>query len=131
MARVKINWYEAPLDRLLNQPSGDVGKYLTVKGNEIIRLARQQVGYRTGRLQRSIAHKRHLKDPRGQQMWIGSDVKYALVHHEGRGPQVIVPKTAKVLRFISRGQIIFAHKVINKGTQANKYLSDPMRKVIK
>jgi hypothetical protein len=128
---VNIKWINPVVENLLNDKNGTVGRYLRSQGDAIIDLARIQVGYRTGRLQRSIAHKRHLKDPRGQQMWIGSDVRYALVHHEGRGPQVIVPKAAKVLRFISRGQIIFAHKVINKGTQANKYLSDPMRKVIK
>jgi hypothetical protein len=128
---VNIKWINPVVENLLNDKNGTVGKYLRSQGDAIIDLARIQVGYRTGRLQRSIAHKRHLKDPRGQQMWIGSDVRYALVHHEGRGPQVIVPKAAKVLRFISRGQIIFAHKVINKGTQPNRYLSDPMRKVIK
>jgi hypothetical protein len=128
---VNIKWINPVVENLLNDKNGTVGRYLKDQGDEIIRLAQQQVGYRTGRLQRSIAHKRHLKDPRGQQMWIGSNVRYALVHHEGRGPQVIVPKTAKVLRFISRGQIIFAHKVVNKGTKANRYLSDPMRKVIK
>jgi len=53
------------------------------------------------------------------------------VHHEGRGPQTIVPRSAKVLRFVSKGQIIFADKVVQKGTKANKYLSDPLYKVIK
>jgi hypothetical protein len=128
---VRIQWFNPTIQNLLNDPDGAVGKYLKDQGDEIIRLAKQQVGYRTGRLQGSIAHKRHFRDPRGQQMWIGSDVRYALIHHEGRGPQVIAPKAAKVLRFISRGQIVFAHKVVNKGAKANKYLSDPMRKVIK
>ncbi len=128
---VKIQWFNPAIQNLLYDTNGTVGRYLKGQGDEIIRLAKGQVGYRTGRLQKSIAHKRHFRDPRGQQMWIGSNVRYALVHHEGRGPQVIVPKAAKVLRFISRGQIIFAHKVVNKGTKANKYLSDPMRKVIK
>ena len=128
---VRIKWINPAVQNLLNDPDGTVGRYLKDQGDEIIRLAKGQVGVRTRRLQRSIAHKRHFRDPRGQQMWIGSDVRYALIHHEGRGPQVIVPKAAKVLRFISRGQIVFAHKVVNKGAKANKYLSDPMRKVIK
>jgi hypothetical protein len=128
---VKIQWFNPVIQNLLYDTNGTVGRHLKAQGDAIIGLAKTQVGYRTGRLQRSIAHKRHFKDPRGQQMWIGSDVRYALVHHEGRGPVVIVPRAAKVLRFISKGQIIFAHKVVNKGTKANRYLSDPMRKVIK
>jgi hypothetical protein len=128
---VKIQYFKPAIQRLLYDTNGDVGRYLKNQGDEIISLAKQQVGYKTGRLQGSIAHKRHFRDSRGQQMWIGSDVRYALIHHEGRGPQVIAPRYAKVLRFVSRGKIVFAHKVINKGTKANKYLSDPMRKVIK
>jgi hypothetical protein len=126
----KIQWFKPAIQRLLYDPDGDVGRYLKDQGDEIITLAKAQVGYRTGRLQGSIAHKRHFRDSRGQQMWIGSDVRYALIHHEGRGPQVIVPKRGKVLRFVSKGQVIFAHKVMDKGAKANRYLSDPMRKVI-
>lgn len=127
---VKIVLLKGPLEDLLNDSNGVVGRYLRKKGDLIISLAKAQVGVRTGRLQRSIAHKRHFKDSRGQQMWIGSDVRYALVHHQGRGPVVIAPKSAKVLRFVSRGQIIFAHKVVQKGTKPNRYLSDPLSKVI-
>jgi hypothetical protein len=127
----KVVFYDSVLDNLLNSPRGEVGRYLKGKGDDIIDLAQKQVGVRTSKLKNSIAHKRHFKDSRGQQMWIGSSVRYALVHHEGRGPQTIVPRSAKVLRFVSKGQIIFADKVVQKGTKANKYLSDPLYKVIK
>jgi hypothetical protein len=126
-----VVFYDSDLENLLNNPRGEVGRYLKSKGDDIITLAKRQVGVRTSRLKNSIAHKRHFKDSRGQQMWIGSSVRYALVHHEGRGPQTIVPRSAKVLRFVSKGQIIFADKVVQKGTKANKYLSDPLYKVIK
>jgi hypothetical protein len=126
-----VVFYDSDLENLLNSPRGEVGRYLKSKGDDIITLAKRQVGVRTSRLKNSIAHKRHFKDSRGQQMWIGSSVRYALVHHEGRGPQTIVPRSAKVLRFVSKGQIIFADKVVQKGTKANKYLSDPLYKVIK
>lgn len=126
MARVNINWYEAPLDRLLNQPGGDVGKYLAIKGNEILASARTRVGVRTGRLRASL-HMRHLRDARGQYLWIGSDVSYALDHHEGTKPHVITPKTGKVLRFVSRGRIVYAHSVNHPGTRANRYLSDALK----
>lgn len=127
----KVVFYDSALDNLLNSPTGEVGRYLKGKGDDIISLAKKQVGVRTSKLKNSIAHKRHFRDSRGQQMWIGSSVRYALVHHEGRGPQTIVPRSAKVLRFVSKGQIIFADKVVQKGTKANKYLSDPLYKVIK
>lgn len=128
---VNIKWFNPSIQNLLNDPDGEVGRYLRVKGDEIIALAKGQVGVRTGRLKASIAHKRHFRDPRGQQMWIGSDVRYALVHHQGRGPQVIVPKRAKALRFVSKGQVVYAQKVVQKGTKANRYLSDQLSKVIK
>jgi len=128
---VKIQWSNASIQNLLNDPDGAVGRYLRAKGDVIIALAKTQVGVRTGRLKASIAHKRHFRDPRGQQMWIGSDVRYALVHHQGRGPQVIVPKRAKALRFVSKGQVVYAQKVVQKGTRANRYLSDQLSKVIK
>jgi hypothetical protein len=128
---VKIQWFKPAIQQLLNDPNGTVGRHLKAKGDAIIALAKGQAGVRTGRLKASITHKRHLKDPRGQQMWIGSDVKYALVHHEGRGPRVIVPRRAKVLRFVSKGQVVYAKKAVQKGTRANKYLSDQLSKVIK
>ena len=128
---VKIKWINPAVQNLLNDSDGTIGTYLRAKGDEIIALAKGQVGVRTGRLKGSIAHKRHFRDPRGQQMWIGSDVRYALVHHQGRGPQVIVPKRAKALRFVSKGQVVYAQKVVQKGTKANRYLSDQLSKVIK
>lgn len=126
MARVKINWYEGAVDRLLNQPGGEVGKYLKVKGNEILTSARSRVGVRTGRLRASL-HMRHLRDARGQYLWIGSDVSYALDHHEGTRPHMIVPKTGKTLRFVSKGRVVYAHAVRHPGTKANRYLADALR----
>jgi hypothetical protein len=126
MANVKINWFEGPLDRLLNQPGGEVGQYLQKKGNEILASARTRVGVRTGRLRASL-HMRHMRDARGQYLWIGSEESYALDHHEGTRPHVITPKTGKVLRFVSRGRIVYAHSVNHPGTRANRYLSDALK----
>lgn len=122
----KVIYYPGALDRLLNQEGGAVGQYLKRKGNEILISARARVGVRTGALRASL-HMRHMRDPRGQRIWIGSDLNYALAHHEGTKPHVITPKSGKMLRFVSRGTVVYAHAVNHPGTKANKYLADALR----
>jgi hypothetical protein len=122
----KVTYYSGALDRLLNQEGGPVGQYLKDKGNEILVSARARVGVRTGALRASL-HMRHMRDPRGQRIWIGSDLNYALAHHEGTKPHVITPKSGKMLRFVSKGTVVYAHAVNHPGTKANKYLADALR----
>jgi hypothetical protein len=124
MARVKF--YDSILDNFLNNPNGEVGRNLKNLGKEIQDLAKAKVGVRTGNLRKSI-HMRHMKDARGQFMWIGSKVDYALAHHEGTRPHTIIPKGGKVLRFTSRGQVVYAHAVNHPGNRANRYLSDALK----
>jgi hypothetical protein len=114
----------------LFQPAGDVGKYLAKKGRLIEAGAKRQVGVQTGALRASI-HMRHFSDPRGQYVKIGSSLNYARMHHEGTKPHLIRPNTAHMLRFYSKGQIVFAHMVRHPGTPANRYLTDNMRRVIR
>jgi hypothetical protein len=123
---VKVRFYDGVLDNFLNNPNGEVGRYLKGKGNEILTLARALVGVRTGTLRNSL-HMRHMKDPRGQHIWVGSTLDYALAHHEGTGPRTIVPKSGKMLRFVSRGRVVYTHSVQHPGTKANKYLSNALR----
>ena len=118
------------MDKLLLSPSGDVGKYLAKKGRLIEAGAKRQVGVQTGALRASI-HMRHFSDPRGQYVKIGSSLNYARMHHEGTKPHLIRPNTAHMLRFYSKGQIVFAHMVRHPGTPANRYLTDNMRRVIR
>ena len=47
---VKIQWFNPAIQNLLYDTNGTVGRYLKGQGDEIIRLAKGQVGYRTGRL---------------------------------------------------------------------------------
>ena len=126
----KLVFREAAMDRLLLSPSGDVGKYLAKKGRLIEAGAKRQVGVQTGALRASI-HMRHFSDPRGQYVKIGSSLNYARMHHEGTKPHLIRPNTAHMLRFYSKGQIVFAHMVRHPGTPANRYLTDNMRRVIR
>jgi hypothetical protein len=114
---------EAVLDRYLNHPEGQVGRYLARRGRMIEAAARRQVGVRTGALRASI-HMRHFRDSRGQYVKIGSPLNYALLHHEGSRPHMIYPDRSPVLRFARRGTIVFAHAVRHPGTKANRYLTD-------
>jgi len=120
---VVVNIFKTELDFVLNNPSGDVGRYLARKGRLIMMAAKAQVGVRTGALRASI-HMRHLRDSRGQFVRVGSALNYAYLHHEGSKPHVITPNRAQVLRFVNRGRIIYAHAVMHPGTKPNRYLTD-------
>ncbi len=126
---VRVTIYDNKLDKLINSPDGSVGRYLSEKGDQIRTIARTRVGVRTGRLKSTI-HKRHLRDPRGQYVLIGNDAPYAYYHHEGTRPRIINTVSAKVLRFVSRGRVVFAHQVLHKGNQPNKYLLTALEQAI-
>jgi len=120
---------EAEFEYFFNEPAGKVGRYLARKGNTVSMLAKAQVGVRTGALRASI-HMRHMRDTRGQYVKIGSPLNYALVHHEGSKPHLIKPNKAHVLRYVSKGRVMYAHAVMHPGTKANRYLTDNLRAVI-
>jgi hypothetical protein len=113
-------------DTFFNSPDGTVGRWLKRKGSRIVAAAKSQVGVRTGALRASI-HMRHMRDPRGQYLRIGSSLGYARLHHEGSRPHLILPKKRQVLKFYSRGQIVMTHMVRHPGTRPNRYLSDNLK----
>lgn len=123
---VEVIFRESVLDRYLNSPSGEVGAYLARKGRMVEAAAKRQVGVRTGALRSSI-HMRHLRDARGQYVKIGSPLPYALMHHEGTRPHMIYPSRAQVLRFVTKGKLVYSHAVFHPGTKANKYLTDNLK----
>jgi hypothetical protein len=116
----------AQLDKYLNSPGGQVGRYLAKKGRIVEAAAKGQVGVRTGALRLSI-HMRHLRDSRGQYIKIGSSLPYARMHHEGTRPHMIYPVRAQVLRFVTKGRLVYTHAVRHPGTKANKYLTDNLK----
>lgn len=123
---VQVNFYQSEFDRFFNQPSGEVGRYLIRRGRLVQQAAKRQVGKRTGALRASI-HMRHQRDTRGQYVWVGSTLPYALMHHEGTNPHMIFPNSAHRLVFMSKGKLVFAHAVAHPGTLPNKYLSDNLK----
>jgi hypothetical protein len=124
----KVIFYPGQLYRLLDDPDGPVGRDLKRRGTLVMAAAKGQVGVRTGALRASI-HMRHLQDSRGQYVKIGSKKKYTYMHHEGTRPHIITPSRGHVLRFFSRGKLVFAHTVRHPGTKANRFLSDSLRLV--
>jgi hypothetical protein len=130
MASSKLVFRKPVMDNFLDKPSGQVGRYLARRGRRIESAAKRQVGVNTGALRSSI-HMRHFADPRGQYIRVGSSLSYARAHHEGTKPHLIRPNTKRMLRFASKGQIVFAHMVRHPGTPANRYLTDNMRRIIR
>ena len=120
-----VRLYRTELDNYLNNPQGEVGKYLRKRGRLIVAAAKRQVGVDTGRLRDSI-HSIHLRDSRSQYLWIGSNEPHALMHHQGTKPHTIVPREAPILRFTSGSRIIYSRHVEHPGTRPNRYLSDQL-----
>ena len=129
-ARIVFRLDKSALDNLINSPKGELGRKLSNLGDRIVFSAKNQVGNRTGRLQRSI-HKRHLGNFTGQYLWIGSKVPYALAHHEGTRPHLITPTESDgKLVFFKGGRMIVTRRVMHPGTKPNKYLLTPLIKHI-
>jgi hypothetical protein len=119
--------YKPILNFELNNRYGMVGRDLHKKANLILQGAKLQVGVRSGHLRKSL-HIEHMDGSRGQSVKIGSNVSYALTHHEGTKPHLITPKAPNtVLRFGSGTKIINTTLVRHPGTRANRYLSDQLR----
>ena len=129
----KIKWRAVPVDTLLNNPYGPVGRDLYRRARNVQQAAkgigprRRQVGVNTGRLRDSIQIKQSRRPggqwAGGQRAEVGSDLPYALLHHEGSRPHVILPVRRKALSFPVKNGIIVTKRVNHPGTRPNPYLS--------
>jgi hypothetical protein len=117
------------VDTLLKSRRGEVGRFLIGKATEIATGAKAQVGVRTGALKKSIGIN-HERTAAGQKVLVGSNLSYAYMHHQGTRPRVIVARPGKVLRFSSRGGVVYTESVRHPGTRANRYLTDNLRRVM-
>lgn len=127
---VRIRWKDANVEKVLNSEGGLVGRHLRVQGQKIISLAKSQAGKRTGALRASIHITKRGRNLPGQYIQVGSYLPYAILHHQGTKPKVIIPQKRRVLRFFVKGVLIFRPVVLHPGTRPNRYLVDSMRKVI-
>jgi hypothetical protein len=124
--------YKPILNFELNDSRGMVGRHLYDMGGRIIVSARKQVGYKTGALRRSIDLSHQSSAGRGQSIKIGSSLPYALMHHQGTKPHLIVPNDPKGVLVFSKGSRIIRTKVVNHpGTKPNRYLTDQLRRHVR
>lgn len=128
MADVRFD--ERALDRLLNQPSGDVGKHLRKIGLLIFAGANVMAGRKTGDLRRKMYMVQGRKG-RYQHVEVGSKSRHAYLHHEGTKPHRITPENGRLLRFNVGGRVVYAKKVMHPGTRPNPYLTVPMRRHVR
>lgn len=122
-----VTLYKPILHRELNTSAGSLWKHMEIAGNKAVLGAKSKVGVDTGKLRKSI-HKRHLGNPTGQYMLIGSwTVDYALAHHQGTKPHLIYPDRAKILSFSSKSRVVRTPGPVNHpGTRANPYLTSQL-----
>ncbi len=127
----KVVIYKPILNFELNNPMGMVGRHMHRIGLDIKRDAKAQAGFKTGALKKSIQME-HFGHGNGQTVKIGSNLHYALAHHEGTNPHIITPNPPnKVLQFSSGSRIIRTAMVKHPGTRPNRYLSDQLRRHIR
>jgi hypothetical protein len=122
-----IKFYEWALNLELHTPAGGLWKDLERRSTMAMYGAKAQVGVRTGALRKSL-YKTHTADSRGQTVIMGSNLSYALLHHNGSKPHFIAPKDeGGVLVFRSGSKIIRSQRVLHPGTRPNPYLSRQLR----
>lgn len=117
------------IQRLLHGREGMVAKDMMKRALRVQAGAIRQVGKRTGRLARSIHTEQTLRPLTGA--YIGSNVRYALMHHDGTRKHPIVAKPGRMLTFTSGGRRVYARKVLHPGTRPNRYLTDNLIKAIR
>lgn len=130
MANVEVTGvviYKAALHKELNTNAGGLWKHLAIAGDKAVAGAKRHVGVKTGKLRNSI-HKRHLGNMNGQTLQIGSwTVDYALAHHQGTRPHLIVPDPGKPIVFAGKGRVIrMTSPIRHPGTRANPYLTSQL-----
>lgn len=130
MKNFKIVWDEPELYRTLKTRTGVVGRDLEARASKVMWAAKAQAGMGTGRLKLSI-HMKHNITSTGQSFKVGSPLHYALMHHEGTRPHIIIAAANKVLRFVKRGSVIYVNSPVrHPGTRPNRYLTDNLPLVL-
>lgn len=112
-------------------PNSPVVHHLEALGQAVRQLARRQAKKSSGLLSRSIEMSTDTRGPTAPVVEVGSQLRYAFMHHEGTRPHVILPKHGGYLRFMSRGKVVYARRVYHPGTRPNHYLTDPLRTVVR
>jgi hypothetical protein len=117
---------DAAIYSLCASPNGPVQKDLKSRARRVETGAKRQVGVETGRLRESIKADVRPGRNRLPEIYIGSNVRHALMHHEGTRPHIIHPSMRRTLRFKVRGRVVYTTVVRHPGTRPNHYLTDPL-----
>jgi len=129
--QVYMKWNYGAIEVMLNSRGGTVNKHVEAKARKAQAIAKSLVGKNTGRLAASISIQRS-RTATGFEFTIGSMRRYALLHHTGTRPHVIVATPPKLLRFRgSTGVIVHRRVVMHPGTRPNPYLTTALRIAMK
>lgn len=123
MEKVRFVPNRVGMDYTLKNPYGTTGSFLRAGANKVVIAAKAQIETRTGALQSSIMYTQE-RTSYGQMVKIGSSLPYALIHHQGTRPHAIAARDGEMLRFSSRGRIVYHRSVMHPGTRPNRYLAD-------
>lgn len=128
---VYIRWHYGAIDVMLNSRGGKVGRHVEGIARKTQSVAKTLVGKRTGRLAASISVQRS-RTPQGFEFTVGSMRSYALAHHNGTKPHIIVAKPPGILRFKGTGTtIVWKKAVAHPGTRPNPYLTTALKIAMK
>lgn len=123
VTNVRFVQNRAGMDWTLKNPDGTVGRHMKKISRKIVFAAKAQAGMRTGLLKFSI-HGTQERTTTGQLVRIGSNLPYALVHHEGSRPHMIRGRNGGMVRFTQSSRVVYSRAVMHPGTRPNKYLAD-------
>lgn len=122
MGPIKLN--QRGLYATLNSQRSPVANYIRELGRKTTVTAKLLAGVRTGQLKRSIKMTRDRSVINEYAVLVGSDVRHALVHHQGARPHVITARNPTgMLVFRGKRGMVFTSKVNHPGHGANKYLT--------
>lgn len=113
---------------LLHSQRGPVANHIRSVGRQTVLEAKLLVGVRTGRLRSSIKMERDRSGGVEYAVLVGSDVKHALVHHQGARPRVITAnRPGGMLKFRQGAATVYASRVNWPGHKKNEYLTKALR----
>lgn len=117
------------IQRLLHGRDGMVAREIYKRALKVQAGAVRQAHKRTGRLARSI-HTEMTYRP-VTSAYVGTNVRYAMMHHEGTRAHPIVATPGRMLTFTQNGRRVYARKVLHPGTSPNRYLTDQLVKAVR
>lgn len=113
---------------VLHSQRGPVAAHIRAIGRKTTVTAKLLAGVRTGNLKRSIKMTRDRSVPGEYAVLVGSDVRHALVHHQGARRHIITPRSpGGVLVFNGKRGRVVTTRVRHPGHKANKYLVNALR----